>query len=279
MNMTTTSATPPDITSMSSLYALPATPAGKRIERWKVSSLTNECEIAKPLRWRDPRHALLQFDPFHESVPFEWIDRVFAVMALAPRHTFQLLSKRPERMRWYLSHAAVENIYARACRRDETLADRWRWPLPNAWLGTSVEDQPTAAERIPHLLATPAAVRFVSAEPLLGPVDLTRLECAIGGNSGQKNALTGDFWISGCGSISSQTLRGGKRLDWAIAGCESGPHARPMRVEWAESLKEQCRSAGVPFFMKQLSGPGGKAIKEIEKFPANLQIMEWPSCR
>jgi protein gp37 len=135
-----------------------------------------------PLRWRRPRRIFVNSmsDLFHEDVPEEFIDKVFAVMALSPQHTFQILTKRPVRMRDYLltvqnddkdfnrwSNAGVE-ITDSPC----AVIDDADWPLPNVWLGVSVEDQATADERIPLLLQTPAAVRFLSCEPLLGPVDL-----------------------------------------------------------------------------------------------------------
>ena len=164
----------------------------------------NEQWLDQPLRWRRPRRIFVcaHGDLFHESVPDEWIDSIFAVMALAPRHTFQVLTKRPERAREYLSrhdcskpgdtiteHAFAMNHMVRGYRG---LGGTAAWPLPNVWLGTSIEDQATADKRIPHLLATPAAVRFVSAEPLLGPVDLGRwvatanVTCKACGN---------DFWL------------------------------------------------------------------------------------
>jgi len=285
MNTTTISATRPSITSMSSPYALPVTPAGKQIERWKVSSLTSERDLAKPLHWRRPRHAILQFDPFHESVPDEWIDKIFAVMALAPQHTFQVLTKRSKRMRDYIGTRAGDwNIVLPDAFRPGALpisrhaviahlgdtteehrkpydAKPTRWPLPNVWLGVTAEDQTRADERIPDLLATPAAVRFVSCEPMLGPVDLTRVAAPKVTEEDDPlgwtfNALeTGDYYsfIDSLGR--SEGGDGPQRdaaLDWAIVGGESGPGARPMNLEWFRGLFTQCQAAGVPFFGKQL---------------------------
>jgi len=210
----------------------------------------NEQWLDQPLRWTRPRKIFVcaHGDLFHESVPDEWIDRVFAVMALAPQHTFQCLTKRPGRMREYL--AATD-----PAPDAPTMQDRlWRvhyamralspgvtshvktWPLPNVWLGTSVEDQATADARIPELLATPAAVRFVSAEPLLGPVDI-------------------DPYLSPMTVKRSGTIGPGRlfcpRLDWIIVGGESGRRARPMHPDWARSLRDQCQAAGVAFLFKQ----------------------------
>lgn len=219
----------------------------------------NEHWLDQPLGWKKPRRIFVcaHGDLFHESVPDEWIDKVFAVMALAPQHTFQVLTKRPERARQYLTDSPNNHISIRnqiAGRGPHVLRSRGdaghMQPLPNVWLGTSVEDQATADERIPHLLATPAAVRFVSAEPLLGPVDLTwafpdiRTACC---------HVCG-FRTNAVGGVcpnDRSVLRGDIGLDWLIVGGESGPGARPMHPDWARSLRDQCQAAGVAFFMKQ----------------------------
>ncbi|SKO36807.1 bacteriophage protein gp37 [Mycobacteroides abscessus subsp. bolletii] len=192
-------------------------------------------KLGLPLRWTKPRRIFVNSmsDLFHDKVPDEYIARVFAVMALAPRHTFQLLTKRHGRMRSLLNSAyflqAVGRVWAEP-PSDWPLPRDWRvpvWPLPNVWLGVSAEDQKRADHRIPALLDTPAAVRFVSAEPLLGPIDLHA--DPIGKDS--------VFWIG--------------HLDWVIVGGESGPSARPMHPDWARSLRDQCIGAGVPFLFKQ----------------------------
>lgn len=170
-------------------------PDGAKEARWTGKMVqAPEATLTAPLRWKAPRMIFVNStsDLFHEAVPDEWIDRVFAVMALCPQHTFQVLTKRTERMRAYFTGACAHRIGLSALRL--TLEARYanirsmvgegivlhrdpprlaKWPLPNVWLGTSVEDQATADNRIPHLLATPAAIRFISAEPLLGPVDLS----------------------------------------------------------------------------------------------------------
>lgn len=145
-----------------------------RKSRDLVDIYLDEKALAQPLRWRRPRKVFVcsMTDLFGEWVPDEMIDRVFAVMALSPQHTFQLLTKRPARMRRYLSND--DRMYVLRSMIEELTEGytKCRWPLPNVWLGVSVEDQQRADERIPELLATPAAVRFVSCEPLLGPVDI-----------------------------------------------------------------------------------------------------------
>lgn len=215
----------------------------------------NEQWLDQPFSWRRPRRIFVcaHGDLFHEAVPDEWIDRVFSVMALAQQHTFQVLTKRPERARDYLASLSAEfgdMVWWTVRMRDAARAARAllgdlrdlrarSWPLPNVWLGTSVEDQATADARIPHLLAAPAAVRFLSAEPLLGPVDLTEWlhdsHCPIRSEG-----------VCICCEPREVSL------DWVIVGGESGRHARPMHLSWARSIKDQCAEAGVACFVKQL---------------------------
>ncbi len=219
--------------------------------------------LLQPLRWRRPRHVFVvaHGDLFHEAVPDDWIDQVFAVMALAPQHTFQVLTKRAERMRAYLQPFDQ--------RRADSLGTRvielgyhgplecLRWPLPNVWLGVSVEDQARADERIPLLLDTPAALRFLSAEPLLGPIDLTALHATFGvdrldDDDWRFDALSGEHWFQDdLGYRQSGDGPDLGTLDWIIAGGESGDGSRPMHPAWARSLRDQCAAAGVPFFFKQ----------------------------
>ncbi|MGL5446581.1 MAG: phage Gp37/Gp68 family protein [Rhabdaerophilum sp.] len=223
---------------------------------WTGEVRFDEAKIDQPLRWKRPRMIFVcaHGDLFHEKVPDEWIDRVFAVMALCPQHTFQVLTKRSARMREYVTDKA-ERHRARPYDLDWHLGDHGdslavdgasridmtEWPLPNVWLGVSVEDQQHADERIPDLLVTPAAIRWISAEPLLGPVDL---DCP-----------TIDWMIYPTGhGIGASVAEGGEGkllIDWVVAGGESGPGARPMHPDWARSLRDQCAAADVPFFFKQ----------------------------
>jgi len=185
-------------------------------------------------------------DLFHEGVPFDFIDQVFAMMALAGQHTFQVLTKRPERARAYLAGPAwAAALPAEVLARGTAQAQRDHWPLPNVWLGTSISDQASADQRIPELLACPAAVRFLSIEPMLGPVDILQPQ------------LGGQFCNAKCKDIC--LARGDEecpkyatpRLDWVIVGGESGPHARAMHPDWARSLRDQCAAAEVAFLFKQ----------------------------
>lgn len=212
---------------------------------WNGQVRFNPEWLDQPLRWKRPRRIFVcaHGDLFHESVPDAWIDQVFAVMALAPQHTFQVLTKRSARMRAYMAglvalfHASPDGLYERVGEAFADLAfgepdearaafDVVDWPLPNVWLGVSAEDQPRADERIPDLLATPAAVRFASLEPLLGPVDL---------DAPQEN----NGWLS--------WVEFG--LDWVIVGGENGP--RPMHPDWVRQVRDQCSQEHVPFFFKQ----------------------------
>lgn len=261
-----------------------------------VVNLAGDAVLTKPLRWKKPRMIFVNStsDLFHENVPDAWIDRVFAVMALAPQHTFQVLTKRAERMREYMTGLAGSDVVKRCERQGRLMAaarlsaplpapftvqivtpilhegapgqmliDHFRmrhicdnaraWPLPNVWLGVSAEDQTRADERIPHLLATPAAVRFVSAEPLLGPIDLSPWlfivthedETIIEAGKGEIPVPFHDPATTDPADIASP------RLDQIIVGGESGKDARPMHPAWVRSIRDQCAAAQVPFFFKQ----------------------------
>lgn len=245
--------------------------------KWNgVMQLAPEHILHAPLRWRKAQRIFVNSmsDLFHEKVADEWIDRIFAVMALTPWHTYQVLTKRPARMLAYLTEPARGHSgglvwYAGEQLKPSPPPRHWyhaprsfSWPLPNVWLGVSVEDQAAADERVPLLLQTPAAVRFVSAEPLLGPVNLGRYG-----------------WLSGCDSccngdrcprppectrfdrISCPVCKGtarGINVDWVIVGGESGPGARPMDPSWARSIRDQCLAADIPFFFKQWGGRNKK---------------------
>ncbi|UNJ22078.1 hypothetical protein [Microcystis phage vB_MweS-yong2] len=237
---------------------------------WTGEVRFNEEWLHQPLKWKRPRMIFVcaHGDLFAEAVPRMWIERVFAIMALAPPHTFQVLTKRAARMREIVSWpdfktavaAHAGRMAAKAGRDDDATYDSIMdgpWPLPNVWLGVSVEDQKRADERIPDLLATPAAVRWISAEPLLGPVSLVD-QC-----NGHYflNSLEGLRWHDnpdGVPTFKSVMPPGNPkigdraaRLDWVVVGGESGPAARPMHPDWARSLRDQCATAGVPFFFKQ----------------------------
>jgi protein gp37 len=197
-------------------------------------------KLADPLRWRRPRRIFVNSmsDLFHEELTDWQIAAVFGVMAAAPWHTFQVLTKRPQRMKDWFTWVDVmakrcERVFpddSQGWRSQHIVTSRARhygapssvqpsgdaWPLPNVWLGVSAENQAAADERIPLLLECPAAVRWVSAEPLLGPIDVNTV-----------------------------------LLDWVVVGCESGPGARPMLLDWVRSIRDQCADADTKFFFKQ----------------------------
>jgi protein gp37 len=211
---------------------------------WSGKVLLQSERLGDPLRWKRARRVFVcsQADLFHPAVPFEYIAAVFGVMAACPQHTFLVLTKRPERAQEFFAWASQQHpmpgpqhtALQRECFRCATnwLGDEGepntRWPLPNVHLGASVSDQATADANVPALLACPAALHWLSAEPLLGPVDLV-----------------------------ATSMRSAMRIDapqirWVVVGGESGPGARPFHLEWARSLIEQCQAAGVAVFVKQL---------------------------
>lgn len=192
--------------------------------------------LDQPLRWKKPRRVFVNSmsDLFGEGVSAAFIRRVFATMAQAPQHQFQILTKRPERMKNLLTNTTPFTSFAgpkgRAC-----------WPLPNVWLGVSVEDQATADARIPLLLQTPAAVRFLSCEPLLASLEL---------------------WDYLCPKFAADDPRHREpercSVDWVIVGAESGAGARPMDLDWVRRIRDDCSYFGTPLFFKQAAVNGRK---------------------
>lgn len=272
----------------------------------------DEKQLQKVLRRKKPTKFFWcdMTDMFLYLYPDEWIDKCFAVMALTPQHTHQILTKRPERMREYLRDPDTRRRIVREAKPyylmtlkkgEDAFEDGFEsdmsWQLShqdgywvnlpdNVWLGVSVEDQKTADERIPILLDTPAAVRWISAEPLLGAIDLAKDGYQL---------LTGDKWnhdVSGFPSTAYNTPS--SKLDWVVVGGESGAHARPMNIAWAESIVRQCKEAGVPVFMKQLGMKPYEMLPVlgiktemtlllsnrkgglISEFPKSLQVREYP---
>jgi protein gp37 len=281
---------------------------------WNGTVRLQPDKLAEPLRWRKPRRVFVcsLADLFHDAVPFEYIAAVFGVMAACPRHTFLVLTKRPERAREFFSwchtwehgeHRTFRFPFAhfadqhgigcteemrRATASHPDHSNRARdlyWPLPNVHLGTSVEDQATADERIPALLQCPAALHWVSAEPLLGPV---RMDYA--------------FWAT--------HLHGTPSVRWLVIGGESGPGARKFNIEWARDLMGYAVGSGCAVFVKQLGsrpicvrcsgtgqgdGPGGycwgcggadnaaqpmrdRKGGDMSEWPADLRVREVPEC-
>lgn len=228
--------------------------------------------LDQPLKWKAPRRIFVNSlsDLFHEDVPDEFIDQVMRAMANTKRHTYQVLTKRPARMLTYLSG------WWKRCYQDfESGAYIPVNPCPHIWFGVSVENQETADERIPLLLQTPAAVKFLSCEPLLGPIDLAMA-------------------LEPFHSHDPMLNRNVAPVQWAIVGGESGPGARPCDVAWIRSIKDQCKAADVPVFIKQLGAKpyqspeddGGTGYElsmkdrkggDWNEWPEDLRVREFPT--
>ena len=211
--------------------------------------------LDQPIRWARPRMIFVcaHGDLFHERVKDEWLDQIFAVMAYASHHTYLVLTKRPERMRKYLEELYTGRFLNVAALIDEIVGDhgtedavsdsvehcvtKFEDVLPHVWLGTSTENQETADERIRHLLATPAGIRWISAEPLLGSLDLARYLPRHRRPRGEPRV----------GSLENPETS----LDWVVAGFESGPNARPGHPDWARRLRDDCVASGTAYFHKQ----------------------------
>lgn len=267
----------------------------------------------QPLRWKKPRQIFVASmgDLFHENVPFRFVDKVMAVMALCPQHTFQLLTKRPVRMfeyfcdypsvcdggnveaeltsnpdyLWEASElfGGIPERYCDVVGVDETQASSNYmveldtvpiFPLSNVWLGVSVEN-PDYLWRIEELTKCPAAVHFASLEPLLGGIDVSPYlyHCSVVDMSAQDIVSDGDHTVIQGATVKDWFERPG--LDWVIVGGESGPGARSMHLQWVRDVRDQCQAAGVSFFMKQLGGHPNKRAT-LEDMPLDLQIREFP---
>ncbi len=287
-----------------------STPQGPR---WTGKVALVEEHLFDPLRWKEPRRIFVNSmsDLFHEGLPDKEIAAIFGVMAACPQHTFQVLTKRPARMlewfRWVfdqdagldgkhgLLHCVASALAAEVSihpKGDAGPLHRKRcadpagpWPLPNVWLGISAEDQQRADERIPLLLGVPATVKFVSAEPLLGPLDLREYLYS----DRDKAGMDDNFFL--------EPLEGhtGSKLSWVIVGGESGPGARPCNLHWVRSIRDDCAEARVPCFIKQLgnhpieggdfaakTGPiAGVRLSDYKggdpsEWPEDLRVREFP---
>lgn len=216
---------------------IPFRMAGRKFVNGTTDVQLHHDRLTQPLYWKRPRRIFVNSlsDLFHEAVPEEFIAKVFLTMLAAPQHRFQVLTKRPRRMLELLKKPS--SAFPLCMMVGDT--------LPNVWLGVSCEDQKAADERIPLLLQTPAAVRFVSLEPLLGPVNLR----------GYFRCLT---CVDHECSVHPTTRWGRAGLNWVIVGGESGPGARPMHPAWVRSIRDQCQAAGVPYFFKQWGGQVSK---------------------
>jgi len=229
--------------------------------RWNGEVRLVPEKLDEPLHWRKPRRVFVNSmsDMFHEKVPDDYIRDIFGVMAMAKTHTFQILTKRALRMeQWFGSWAAGEV-------GEHVTEMGGDWPLPNVWLGVSAENQEYVDQRVPALLGTPAAVRFVSAEPLIGEIDLTLVECPVyrdqvGGQPNAACAMCPEQTEHCCNDGYFNALDEG--IDWVIVGCETGPRkaVRPMAESWVRDLRWQCRMNSTAFFYKQAKDESGKTV-------------------
>ena len=228
--------------------------------KWNGKTALIYSVLKKAMHWRNPCRVFVgsMTDLFHPSTPREWIDKVFAVMALTPHITYQVLTKRPERMAEYCSNPNNRILHEMERISGERLCCGGFWPLKNVWFGVTVENQECADKRIPTLLNTPAAVRFVSIEPMLGSVDLRILNFHQSVVPSAQDGLLGGERLMRNGEWESSGY--GPGLDWVICGGETGPGARSMHPDWACDLLIQCESAGVPFFFKKW---GNNKVEEI----------------
>lgn len=236
--------------------------------RWTGEVRFDEKTLLAPMKWRKPRRVFVNSmsDLFHEKVKGKWLDQAFAVMALTPHITYQILTKRPDRMLDYFQYYNIGRDHNRAdyiadaiakligrpgAKGGERIPDGLSFdgPVPNnVWLGVSAEDRETYLHRVPYLTMAPGTTKFLSFEPLLGDI--------------------GDLMLDGIFEGSYQ---------WAIAGGESGPHARPTHPDWIRSIRDQCKAAGVPFFFKQGSQANWPKFKDFDAFPEEFQIREFPN--
>lgn len=275
--------------------------AGKA--EWTNKVMLVPDKLLEPVRWKKPRLIFVNSmsDLFHEGVPTEYIINVLAIVAACPQHTFQILTKRPERMKRVLKilETAI-TFYIDATGDMPQVNEQMRtlaavpgfrcWPLPNVWIGVSVEDQKTADERIPLLLETPAAVRWVSYEPALGPVDFERIavvEKDDGTDTGF-DVLRGAQWRW---VDQGEYGRECNSLDWIVIGGESGLHSRPFDPQWATDIIYTRDRSVLPaddrirtrLFVKQMgSNPCGMTLKDrkggdMSEWDEHLRVREWPN--
>lgn len=297
-----------------------STPSGPR---WTGKVALVPEHLGDPLRWRKPCRVFVNSmsDLFHEALSNEDIAAVWGVMAACPKHTFQVLTKRAKRMREWFAWAERKGAEYSLCRDGlpnglaacafEAISGDWgdeierdpfdydavptverfgaNWPLRNVWLGVSVEDQRTADERIPELLETPAAIRWVSYEPAIAAVDFFRY---LRGHAvaGHCVDIDGGWWHEPGKCEGARVNCDGRccapTLDWVVIGGESGPGARPFDLAWARSTIRQCREAGVAVFVKQLGANAredgllwprsDRKGGDPAEWPEDLRVREYP---
>ena len=234
--------------------------------QWTGRINLDEKELSRPLWWQKPRTVFVcsMADLFHRKVPDSFILRAFQVMAQCDEHTFLILTKRAYRMRMFFSNNL--NVNGELC------GPNWRvgWPLPHVWLGVTAENQECANKRIPWLLSTPAAVRWVSVEPMISAIDLNNLE-------GSRLPGMDGYTINALDSRENPCLgKPYEHINWVVIGAESGPNRREMKESWALDLLRQCDDAAVSAFVKQVHLDDGTVSKDPAEWWPGLRRREWP---
>lgn len=219
--------------------------------------------IEKPMRWRKPRRVFVcsMTDLFHHDIPDKFIEQVFVESGMHKKHQFQFLTKRPDRMKQFLAKTFAGNF------------------TRNEWLGVSAENQKFFDKRVRVLLQIPTAVRWVSIEPMLGPIELVS-------NLPVRRRYLGEFICRSCEDDPGKfecdccwhdtkvdRVTGG--IDWIVLGCESGPKRRPCELQWMIDVVHQCKEAGVAVFVKQVS-INDKVSHDMEQWPEELRVREYP---
>jgi protein gp37 len=243
----------------------------------------HDSRLEQPLHWRTPRKIFVNSmsDLFHETVRDTFIADVFAVMAMAPQHTFQILTKRADRMKDWMDTGAGWMTAALNFRDRELGGFAYPWPLPNVWMGVSVENQEYADKRIPLLLQTPAAVRFVSYEPALGPVNFRSISVPAPHPGGIKDRDVVLYWDALSGFRASSMYSGtdnNPKLDWIIIGGESSNKARPFNINWARSVVRQGAASKVACFVKQLGSKPYACRESVKGLPDHAGCIKEGLC-
>jgi protein gp37 len=269
-----------------------------RFDNRQVEFELDQRILEQPLHWKKSRIVAVQWlgDLFHEQILFEFIARLFSVMAHSPQNTFLLLTKRPIRMNEFLGQVKNwEGWWTHNGSPPEKAYDGNgiivgygnKWPLPNVWLGVSICTQQEADEKIPILLQIPAAHRFVNLEPMLEGINIEKALCNC---PWPEDAMRTRHLLSCPGDVRRPGILKRWPLDWALLGCESGPGRRPMELKWARDIAEQCKAARIPLWVKQIevtkfknpARPGmpertkTKVSKDIHDWPEDLRIRQWP---
>lgn len=251
------------------------TPSGPK---WtgKVSLIHEKLD--EPFHWEKPRTVFpcSMSDVFHEALSLEEIAEGFRTMAMSGRHSYLVLTKRIQRAARFFDEWTRGNLASPLAGNGDRKGTGWTWPLENVALGTTIENQSVADLRAGILMQIPATLRFLSVEPMLGPLDLKQwLYLCRADLVTDRNGRYSEVRHEAANTMGVFRHREAWALHWVICGAESGPDARPMDLGWARALRDQCADAEVPFFMKQICRNGRKL--PLEEWPEDLRIRQWPT--